>query len=113
VQDSTLHPSFAQYQYERMSRELWDERVYHHLVIEAASLETDIWLADDDGHLVQKATGVLDIHVVAGDYVVEFGLGTTVYPVRLVADARHAEQDIRTWSSCPRPVLFAIKPSCR
>jgi uncharacterized protein (DUF433 family) len=113
VQDSKIHPAFVQAQYERMSRELWDERIYHHLVIEAASSETEIWFADDDGYLVQKATGVLDTHVVAGDYVVEFGLRTTVYPVRLVADARHTEQDIRTWSRCPRPVPGATEPSCR
>ena len=31
--------------------------VYHELVIVATSKTTDIWLADDWGHLVQKETG--------------------------------------------------------
>jgi hypothetical protein len=96
VQKSGLHPADARYQYERLSRELWDERVYHHLVVEASSSGTEIWLADDDGHLVQTGTGTLDAYLVAGDYVVQFDLGTTAYPIRLTADSRQTEQDIRT-----------------
>jgi len=34
------------------------ERSYHRLIIRA-SPRADIWLADDDGHLVQKERGIL------------------------------------------------------
>jgi uncharacterized protein (DUF433 family) len=51
VQDSRLDPAVARYQYEQMSRELWD--------------------------------------------------------------ARYTEQEIRAWSSRPRPVPGATEPSCR
>jgi hypothetical protein len=49
-------------------------RRYHRLCINA-SPRTDIWLADDAGHLVQKERGVLDTSLLRGDYVVEFDLG--------------------------------------
>src|SRR3972149_12009577 len=55
-------------------------KIYRNLVIEASSQETDIWLGDDEGHLVQKEVGVLDTDVLEGHYTVEFGLGTTTYP---------------------------------
>lgn len=82
-----------------------DGNIYWHLVIEAESPETDIWLGDDEGHLVQKESGTLDTSVMEGDYVVEFGLGNTTYPIHLVADARYTEAQIKAGSSCPRPVL--------
>lgn len=81
-----------------------DGKNYRHLVIEASSPETDIWLGDDEGHLVQKAAGTLDTHVLEGDYTVEFGLGTTTYPIHLKGDIRYTEVQIRKGPSCPRPV---------
>lgn len=56
-------------------------KIYRTLVIEASSPDTDIWLGDDEGHLVQKDTGTLNTHVLDGHYTVEFGLGTTTYPI--------------------------------
>ena len=78
--------------------------VYRTLVIVATSRETDIWLADDEGFLVQKESGVLDTELLEGRYVVEFGLGTTTYPIHLSADVRYTEEQITSGPSCPRPV---------
>lgn len=103
-QSSHLDPDMALHQYQMLAKDLWDDQTYFNLVIDAASPETEIWIGDDDGHLVQKEVGVLDTELVPGDYTVEFGLGTTTYPIRLMADARYTEQEIRTWPSCPRPV---------
>jgi hypothetical protein len=59
-----------------------EARRYHRLIIKA-SPQTDIWRADDDGHLVQKERGALDTSLLPGDYVVGFGLGTETYPIHL------------------------------
>jgi hypothetical protein len=81
-----------------------EEKMYRILVIAASLPETDIWLGDGEGHLVQKAVGILDTAVLEGRYTVEFGLGTTTYPIDLRTDARHTEEQIRNGPSCPRPV---------
>ena len=59
---------------------------YRNLIIVASSEATEIWLGDDDGHLVQMEVGVLNSNLHEGSYTVEFGLGTTTYPVHLTAD---------------------------
>lgn len=33
--------------------------VYYELIVEAASQSTEIWLGDNEGHFVQKETGLL------------------------------------------------------
>lgn len=76
---------------------------YLRLVIEAETREGPIWLGDDAGHLVQKAVGVLDAHLLPGSYVVEFTLGGPTYPVTLLSRLRLTEQEIRSGPSCPRP----------
>jgi hypothetical protein len=81
---------------------------YLRLVIEAETREGPIWLGDDAGHLVQKAVGVLDTHVLAGNYVVEFSLGGPTYPVILNSPLRLTEQEIRVGPSCPRPAVRLI-----
>ena len=43
------------------------DSVYFDLTIVAASPATDIWLGDDNGHLVQKETGTLETSLLAGD----------------------------------------------
>jgi hypothetical protein len=43
-------------------------KTYYDLNIKATSSDTDIWLADQSGHLVQKETGVLETSVLAGRY---------------------------------------------
>jgi len=76
---------------------------YYDLTIEASSPDTDIWLAGDDGHLVQKETGVLRTSVLPGQYVVEFKLGGTTYPISLDKNQRYTESQIRAGPACPRP----------
>lgn len=80
------------------------KRRYHRLVIRA-SPRTDIWLTDDNSHLVQKERGTLDTSVLPGNYVVEFGLGTQTYPIHLVKDSEYSQVDIEAGPSCPRPML--------
>ena len=75
---------------------------YHRLVIKA-SPQTEIWLADDGGHLVQKGLGTLDASLVRGHYLVEFGLGTQSYPIHLVKDSEYSQAEIEEGRSCPRP----------
>jgi hypothetical protein len=75
---------------------------YHRLIIRA-SPRTDIWLADSDGHLVQKERGTLDTSLLAGDYVVEFGLGTQTYPIHFAKDSEYSQAEIEAGPPCPRP----------
>lgn len=79
---------------------------YRHLVIVASSPKTDIWLADDHGHLVQKETGTLDTIVEKGFYTVEFGLGNITFPIRLTRNTRYTETRLKCGPSCPRPALI-------
>jgi hypothetical protein len=78
--------------------------IYHRLVIRASRPETEIWLGDDAGHLVQKAVGELRTSVMPGDYVVEFGLGTPTYPVPLPTPAEYTQAQLEAGPSCPRPI---------
>lgn len=78
------------------------ERCYHRLIIRA-SPRTDIWLADDDGHLVQKQLGTLDTSLLPGHYVVEFGLGTQTYPIHLMKDSEYSQAGMQAGPFCPRP----------
>jgi len=78
--------------------------VYYDLVIVAASPTTDIWLGDDDGHLVQKETGTLETSLLPGDYTVEFGLGTTPYPIHLATSSRYTQAELAAGQTCSRPI---------
>ena len=78
--------------------------VYRKLVIVASSPTTDIWLGDDDGHLVQKEIGTLETSVMEGQYTVEFGLGTLTYPIHVTEDARYTETQLSEGPTCPRPI---------
>ena len=80
------------------------EPAYFDLVIVATSPSTDIWLGDDDGHLVQKETGTLDTSLLPGDCTVAFGLGTTVYPIHLAKSSRYAQQELAAGPACSRPI---------
>jgi LexA DNA binding domain len=80
------------------------KRRYRRLVIKA-SPRTDIWLGDDDGHLVQKERGTLDTRVLPGNYVVQFALGTQTYPIHLVKDSEYSQAEIEAGPSCPRSVV--------
>ena len=80
------------------------EPVYLDLTIVAASPATDIWLGDDDGHLVQTETGTLETSLLPGDYTVEFGLGTSTYPIHLAKSSRYTQQDLAAGPTCARPI---------
>lgn len=66
---------------------------YCRLAIEAGP-GVEIWLGDDVGHFVQRATGTLDSRLLPGRYTVEFGLGNTRYPVNLAKDSRFTQAEI-------------------
>src|SRR6476646_8786932 len=78
---------------------------YYKLVILASSSATEIWLGDDAGHLVQKEIGEMNTSLLAGHYVVEFGLGTSPYPIHLKNDSRYTQSELEAGSTCPRPRL--------
>jgi len=80
------------------------EPVYYELVIVAASPTTDIWLGDDDGHLVQKEIGTLETSLLPGDYTVEFTLGTTPYPIHLARSSRYTQAELVAGPTCSRPI---------
>lgn len=80
------------------------EPIYHRLVIEATEPETEIWLAGDEGFLVQKEIGTLDSHLLPGTYTVEFGLGAPPYEIRLAGGARLTEKELTAGPTCPRRV---------
>ncbi len=80
-------------------------KTYYDLNIKATSSDTDIRLADQYGHLVQKETGVLETSVLAGRYVVKFNLDRMTYPINLNKNQSHLESVIRRGSSCPRPTV--------
>lgn len=80
-----------------------DQRKYHELVIEAISPATEIWLGDSEGHFVQKEVGVLRSSLIPGEYIVEFGLGSTTYRISLRGDVSCTEAELRLGPSCPRP----------
>ena len=77
--------------------------VYYELVIVADSPTTDIWLGDDGGHLVQKEIGILETSLLPGDYIVEFGLGTTPYPIHLTKSSRYTQALLAAGPTCSRP----------
>jgi len=79
--------------------------VYYDLIIVAASPATDIWLGDDNGHLVQKEIGILETSLLPGDYTVEFGLGATLYPIHPVKSNRYTQAELAAGLTCSRPVL--------
>jgi hypothetical protein len=79
-------------------------RTYFDLEIAADSANTEIWLADDVGFFVQKNIGILRTGLIPGDYVVEFGLGTACYPVRLRENSRFTQRELEAGPSCDRPI---------
>lgn len=78
---------------------------YFQLEIVASSPATEIWLGDTMGCLVQKGIGRLEIGLIPGDYVVEFGLGTPVYPVHLDKDHCTTQAELQTGPIGTRPTF--------
>lgn len=79
------------------------EHTFVELVIEGSDPETEIWLSDEHGYFVDKATGSLRSRLLRGDYVVEFGLGTRCYPLRLQDHCHTTQSAIEQGPSCERP----------
>lgn len=61
-------------------------RIYHTLTIKAVDSETDIWLADEDGNLVQKEDGEMQTNILPGIYFVHFGLKSEGIKIDLQKD---------------------------
>jgi hypothetical protein len=78
--------------------------VYYTLVIIATSPATEIWLGDDAGYLVQKEVGELRTSLLPGDYVVEFGLGRSAYPIHLAQALRYTQTELQAGPTCSRPI---------
>ena len=78
--------------------------VYYKLVIVAAFPATEIWLGDDAGHLVQKEIAELRTSLLPGDYVVEFGLGSSPYPIHLTKASRYTQTKLEAGPTCSRPI---------
>lgn len=79
-------------------------RTYFELEIDADSANTEIWLGDDAGHFVQKELHVLRTALIPGDYTVEFGLGSTCYPICLRENSRYTQRELEAGPSCDRPI---------
>jgi hypothetical protein len=88
-----------------MTDELDDGRNYFDIEVEGQSHDTEIWLGDDAGNLVQKEIGILRSSLIPGHYVVEFGLGTTCYPLELRKNLRLTQREIEADPSCVRPMV--------
>jgi hypothetical protein len=70
------------------------EPAYCELVIVADSPTTEIWLGNDHGHLIQRASGTLKASLLPGGYTVEFGLGSLPYPIRLKKASRYTQAEL-------------------
>ena len=79
--------------------------VYLQLVILASAPATEIWLGDDAGFFVQKEIGEMKTSLLAGHYVVEFGLGAPTYPIHLTQDSRYDQAELEAGPTCPRPTV--------
>ena len=78
--------------------------VYYELVMVATSPTTDIWLGDDDGHLVQKEIGTLETSLLPVNNTVEFGLGTPPYLIHLAMSSRYTQAELAAGGTCARPI---------
>lgn len=88
-----------------MNNKLQTKKQYYRIEILSELPQTAIWLSDLDGCLVEKSIGKLDIGLMPGDYSVEFGLGTTNYPIHLDTDLHITQTQLAAGSTCLRPVL--------
>lgn len=64
-----------------------------------------IWIGDDNGHLVQQADGTLKTSLLAGEYTVEFGLGSQCYPIKLSQDLELSQSEIEAGPTCEQPKI--------
>jgi len=79
-------------------------QIYRLLEITGESSITEIWLGDDEGHLVLREIGVLRSSLKPGRYTVEFALGGACYPVVLSEDLQLSQAEIESGAPIERPV---------
>lgn len=60
--------------------------MYCKLTVIAQNESTKVWLADPYGHLVDCEVGKLETSVLAGRYVIHFGLGGPTIDIQLAHD---------------------------
>jgi len=53
--------------------------------------------------LYKKEIGKLEVYLLPGHYVVEFGRGAQTYPVHLEKDSHFSQAELQAGPSCPRP----------
>ena len=78
--------------------------VYYELIILATSPATEIWLGDDEGHFFQEGIGALRTSLLPGRYTVEFGLGSSPYPIHLANASRYTQAELTAGPTCSRPI---------
>ncbi|MCC5904972.1 MAG: hypothetical protein JJU13_02080 [Balneolaceae bacterium] len=78
---------------------------YYKLEIIGKSSDSEIWIGDDMGHLVQKAEGKLNTDLLPGKYTVEFELGSQCYPIILNHDTQLTQNEIEAGPACERPKI--------
>jgi hypothetical protein len=83
---------------------------YYDLVIVAESPDTEIWLGDDAGYFVQKATGTLSSRLLPGRYLVAFGLGTPQYAIDFSAASHYTERQVTAGASTLRCIPTFPQP---
>jgi hypothetical protein len=76
---------------------------YYQLKISGNSSDVEIWIVDDQGHPVQKEDGILNTSLLTGKYIVEFGLGTPYYPIKLNQNLQLTQSEIEAGPTCERP----------
>lgn len=86
----------------------YTKQQYFNIEIRAAKSGTKIWLSDLEGCLVKMSVGKLSIGLMPGDYAVEFGLGTTNYPIHLDNDMKTTQKKLEAGPTCARPVFKLI-----
>ena len=80
--------------------------MYYELTINATNAETDIWLVDENGHLVQKAIGSLSLHVLGGSYFVVFGLHSTACcSINLSKSVVLSQAELEILGTRPKPAI--------
>ena len=72
------------------------------LEIQATSPSVEIWVGDGKGYLVAKSTGLFQEGLLPGFYVVEFGLGSNVYPIDLTENTQLTQAEIESGPTCLR-----------
>jgi len=78
---------------------------YKKLVILAQHTCTDIWLADDEGFLVQKETGEMKTSLLPGNYFVQFGESSLGFPFELREDLELSEEELCCSQTPSKPNL--------